>query len=111
MSETEQLREVGTSCVFLVIGMLRPLLLQDLKILEEDVEKSLAREEAMLTGEHPPSPSTPSLDDIQALQRSYKDLKSKYEVNILHFRLAVNTLTNLDRPRLSSSERSLQISR
>ncbi len=37
----------------------------------------------MLTGEQQPSPSTPSLDDIQALQRSYKDLKSKYEVNII----------------------------
>ncbi|OJT13108.1 hypothetical protein TRAPUB_10334 [Trametes pubescens] len=60
LSETEQLRE-------------------DMKSLEEDVERSIAREEAMLSGENPPSPSTPSLDDIQALQRSYKELKTKYE--------------------------------
>ncbi len=51
-----------------------------MKSLEEDVERSIAREEAMLSGENPPSPSTPSLDDIQALQRSYKELKTKYEV-------------------------------
>ena len=53
---------------------------QDLKVLEEDVERSLAREEAIISGENPPSPPTPSLDDINALQHSYKDLKTKYEV-------------------------------
>ncbi|KAI1795501.1 hypothetical protein LXA43DRAFT_723290 [Ganoderma leucocontextum] len=67
LSETEQLRD-------------------DLKALEEDVEKSLAREEAMLSGEQPPSPPTPSLDDVQALQRSYKDLKSKYETEVEQLR-------------------------
>ena len=65
----------------------------------------------MLTGEHPPSPSTPSLDDIQALQRSYKDLKSKYEVNTVHFRINLSVLTTLERLRLSNSGRSLLISR
>ncbi|KAI0745313.1 hypothetical protein C8Q76DRAFT_806678 [Earliella scabrosa] len=67
LSETEQLRD-------------------DLKALEEDVERSLAREEAMLSGENPPSPSTPSLDDINALQRSYKDLKTKYETEVEQLR-------------------------
>ena len=37
----------------------------------------------MLSGENPPSPSTPSMDDVNALQRSYKDLKAKYEVRQL----------------------------
>ncbi|KAH9929550.1 uncharacterized protein BXZ73DRAFT_90402 [Epithele typhae] len=63
LSETEQLRE-------------------DLKILEDDVEKSLSREEALANGEHSPPPGTPSMDDIQALQRSYKDLKTKYETEV-----------------------------
>ena len=79
LSETEQLREVSLKIHSRPMG-LADSFVQDLKALEEDVEKSLAREEAMLSGENPPSPSTPSLDDIQALQRSYKDLKSKYEV-------------------------------
>ncbi|KAI0743950.1 hypothetical protein C8Q80DRAFT_1220751 [Daedaleopsis nitida] len=73
LSETEQLRE-------------------DLKALEEDVEKSLAREEAMLSGENPPLPSTPSLDDINALQRSYKDLKAKYETEVEQLRKKVADL-------------------
>ncbi|KAL7281479.1 hypothetical protein ACG7TL_004794 [Trametes sanguinea] len=67
LSETEQLRE-------------------DLKVLEEDVERSLAREEAMLTGEAESSPSTPSMDDVQALQRSYKELKAKYETEVEQLR-------------------------
>ncbi|KAI0665974.1 hypothetical protein C8Q78DRAFT_486889 [Trametes maxima] len=67
MSETEQLRE-------------------DLKVLEEDVERSLAREEAILADENPSTPSTPSLDDIQALQRNYKDLKTKYETEVEQLR-------------------------
>ncbi|KAI0645887.1 hypothetical protein C8Q79DRAFT_910183 [Trametes meyenii] len=67
MSETEQLRE-------------------DLKVLEEDVERSLAREEAILADENLSTPSTPSLDDIQALQRSYKDLKTKYETEVEQLR-------------------------
>ncbi|EIW62820.1 uncharacterized protein TRAVEDRAFT_34134 [Trametes versicolor FP-101664 SS1] len=67
LSETEQLRE-------------------DMKSLEEDVERSIAREEAMLSGENPPSPGTPSLDDIQALQRSYKELKTKYETEVEQLR-------------------------
>ncbi|KAI0663349.1 hypothetical protein C8Q70DRAFT_1042120 [Cubamyces menziesii] len=67
LSETEQLRE-------------------DLKALEEDVERSLAREEAMLSGEAESSPSTPSMDDVQALQRSYKELKTKYETEVEQLR-------------------------
>ena len=51
-----------------------------MKALEEDVERSLAREEAMRSGEAESAPSTPSMDDVQALQRSYKELKTKYEV-------------------------------
>ena len=79
LSETEQLREV-LKCT--TIGKLpTDLDAQDLKVLEEDVEKSLAREEALANGETPPSPGTPSMDDIQALQRSYKELKTKYEVS------------------------------
>ncbi len=78
LSETEQLREVGLICGRGLWGQLTDRLVsQDLKILEEDVERSLAREESILAGENPPSPS---LDDVQALQRSYKDLKAKYEV-------------------------------
>ena len=45
------------------------------------MEKSLAREEAIANGENPSAPGTPSTDDIQALQKSYKDLKAKYEVS------------------------------
>ncbi|KAI0759824.1 hypothetical protein BD413DRAFT_487303 [Trametes elegans] len=67
LSETEQLRE-------------------DMKALEEDVEKSLAREEAALSGEIPPTPPTPSLDDVQELQRSYKDIKAKYETEVEQLR-------------------------
>ncbi|RDX54967.1 hypothetical protein OH76DRAFT_1397294 [Lentinus brumalis] len=74
LSETEQLRE-------------------ELKVLEEDVERSLAREEAVLSGENMPStPSTPSLDDIQALQQSYKDLKAKYETEVEQLRKKVADL-------------------
>ncbi|KAI8993927.1 hypothetical protein BD414DRAFT_457184 [Trametes punicea] len=67
LSETEQLRE-------------------DLKALEEDVERSLAREEAMLAGETGSTPTTPSMDDVQALQRSYKELKVKYETEVEQLR-------------------------
>ena len=83
LSETEQLRDVSVVPQVAVV-MTDRRVQQDLKALEEDVEKSLAREEAMRSGEAPPSPSTPSLDDIQALQRSYKDLKAKYEVCAAH---------------------------
>lgn len=61
-----------------------------MKILEEDVEKSLAREEAIANGENPPSPGTPSIDDIHALQKSYKDLKAKYEVGGLDSHMLSN---------------------
>ena len=43
----------------------------------------------MLSGENPPSPSTPSLDDINALQRSYKDLKTKYEVRLAGLSISI----------------------
>ena len=109
LSETEQLREVGSSLASLVVRALTGSRSQDLKILEEDVEKSLAREEVMVSGGQPPSPSTPSLDDIHALQRSYKDLKSKHEVSIVKCSgIGVRIPTISGRPRWSNSGRSLQ---
>lgn len=80
LSETEQLREVRSS-LRSPSEYLVDALVQDLKALEEDVERSLSREEAMLSGEYPSSPPTPSMDDMQTLQRSYKDLKTKYEAS------------------------------
>lgn len=81
-----------------------------MKSLEEDVERSIAREEAMLSGENPPSPSTPSLDDIQALQRSYKELKTKYEVCKVP-PCSAYSADNGYRLRSSSFARGLQMSR
>lgn len=78
LSETAQLRDVRRLVVPTYWLMLK-LSWQDLKVLEDDVEQSLLREEAMLSNE-PSAPSTPSPEDAHALQQRYKDLKAKHEV-------------------------------
>lgn len=59
MSEVDQLRE-------------------DMKILEENVEQTLLREEQALEAEEAALNSTP--DDVAALQKTIREMRGKYEV-------------------------------
>ena len=60
----------------LIVSVYRLMIIQDMKILEDNVEQTLLREEQALEAD----PSG-TMDDVSALQKSMRDMKAKYEVS------------------------------
>ena len=63
----------------LIVSVYRLMIIQDMKILEDNVEQTLLREEQALEAEEADPSGT--MDDVSALQKSMRDMKAKYEVS------------------------------
>lgn len=80
LSETEQLRQVCLLDQFIYTTLTWS---QEVKILEDNIDQSLLREEQALTFEDDIN-STPVSDDVESLQRQLKEQKMKLEVLATH---------------------------